>query len=776
MKRPLAIFCLGILAVVGAYLLLRPPEYKDFTKWEGNLCEIIGQVDRIEIKNNYGKTQSIIYLKQISYVQKFQKNQSLNYFNETDYSKTNYNKTSYGKIDQSSVPEGVMCYVKDGVQDPPQIGAFVLISGRFETFRQATNPGEFDARQYYRILGLEAKMSDAVIHGSSKGFNYLKEFQYRLRRGMEEKIENCYPPKEAGILITMLLGNKGNLDNDIEKLYRMAGILHILSVSGLHVSILGYGLHRVLCKLGTPVRIAALIAVLWMWFYGGMIGAGVSAFRAIVMFTIRMFAKWCGRTYDLLTSLAMAAVLLIGSEPLYFYHSGFWLSFTCVLAIGVLYPKLKIKEKAEFVRETEGRFGLKFRVLGLENMGIRLINSWLVSFSVTVMTLPVLLWFYYEVSLWGLLWNLVIVPLVSIVMGGGILNVLLPVWVQKVSLLIARGNCVLLGFFELLCRFTEWTGWGNLILGKPEVWQMLLFVIGVIGFLAFADKWKYYLRLAALTGLVCLMLIRPPKDFMLTFLDVGQGDGICLQNSNGNVYLIDGGSSDKKSVGTYQILPFLKHEGIRNIEAVFLTHGDEDHVSGIKELLEMQKGGVRIKRVVLPDLAVKEMKEEFGDIIALCRRVGTNVHIMKRGQVITDDKLRLTCMHPPENYNGESNASSQVLYMTWQEISALFTGDVEGEGERMLTQILQEQKIEAVTVLKVAHHGSRYSTGDEFLSQITPQVAVISCGKSNSYGHPHEDTLSRLDVCGSKSFTTPEFGAIIIEVNEKIRLHTYLKK
>lgn len=736
MRRPLAVFCLVCLLAVGGLVCFKPPEYPDISEMEGKECQVIGRVDKIEYKMIFGKEQSVLYLKQISY---FAEIQAKSHTQHAD-----------------RMPTGLVCYISKEEPIPLKIGSTVLVSGIFEGFPEATNPGEFDTRLYYRILGLSGKIKKASVLKTGTEYDKIADLQFSLRCFLEGKIKACYPEKEAGIMMTMLLGNKTELDEEIKDLYRGAGILHILSVSGLHVSVLGYGFHRLLRKAGLPVRFCAVLAVCWMWFYGGMIGMGVSAFRAVLMFGIRMLAKWCGRTYDLLTALAVAAVLLISSEPLYFFHSGFWLSFTCVLAISLLYPRLKVKEK-------EGG-GIKVRV----------VNSILLGISVTVMTLPVFLWFYYEVSFWGILWNLVVVPLMSVVMGGGIVNLALPGFASGLSSLVAKGNCVVLWLFETLCRVTEQTGCGNLILGQPAVFQILAFVIGMLLFLWLSQKWRLYQKMLVLSVLTMLVVFRLPGGFRITFLDVGQGDGICLQNENGNVYLIDGGSSSKSKVGTYQILPFLKQQGIRRVQAVFVSHSDSDHISGILELLEQQRGGVKLEKIVLSKVKGQVLWEEYGELLTLCRENGTAVYTIKKGEQLRDDKLTLTCLHPAPDFMGDSNASSQVLRVDYKNFSALLTGDVEGEGALCLQQVLIEQEIAPVTVLKAAHHGSRNSTSQTFLAQTQPMLTVISCGKNNRYGHPHEEVIRRLTDVKSTILQTARQGAVTVQVQgERIKVSTW---
>lgn len=762
MKRPLAAVCLAVLAAAGLKTWLMPPSFPSLEQWEGMGCQAAGRVNKVEEKTIYGKEQSVLYLDQIFY---FEANQE---------SSEEIKSLKKQKTAKEEMPKGIVCYLEGkntGEETDFRIGSRVLVEGTFETYAGASNPGEFDVRLYYRILGLSGKIKEAsVIHGSVE-YDRFRDGLYRIKKWGENKLKAYFPEKEAGILMTMLFGDKSELDSGVKELYKTAGILHILSVSGLHVSLLGYGFYRLLRRCGLSMQCSAIAAVLWMAAYGIMIGMGVSAFRAVLMFCIQMLAEWWGRTYDLLTALAVAAVLLILQNPLYFFHSGFWLSFTCVLAIRLLYPWLKLPEKAE-----ENRFVCRIRSLG---------NAVLLSVSITIVTLPVFLWFYYEVSFWGILWNLLVIPLMSIVMGGSIVTMLLPMAAGKAAGLLVGGICLLLGFFEDLCKFTEKTGQGNLILGQPSFSGIVLFTAGLLVFLMLAAKLRYYQRVAGLLLLTGIFLIRPPSVFQITFLDVGQGDGICIQNENGNVYLIDGGSSSKKNVGTYQLLPFLKQQGISSVEAVFLSHSDQDHVNGILELLEKQKGGVTIRSVIISGNRDEGMEETWQKLLAACRESGTVIYTMQAGEEFVDGGLTFVCLHPPKAFRGESNAASQVLLLSYMDASqntrrnfeVLFTGDVEDEGEENLERVLEELEIANVDLLKVAHHGSRNSTSEKLLTRLNPRISIISCGQNNSYGHPHAELLERLNGAGSRIYRTDESGAVTVKIkNGKILVNRYLQR
>ena len=259
-------------------------------------------------------------------------------------------------------------------------------------------------------------------------------------------------------------------------------------------------------------------------------------------------------------------------------------------------------------------------------------------------------------------------------------------------------------------------------------------------------------------------------------LDVGQGDCIHIRSEEGNHYLIDGGNSSKSQVMKYQILPYLKSEGVSHLEAVFVTHSDIDHCSGILTMLEEYPAeALSIGSLILPDIAESSMDEQYLELERLAAEKDIRVQYMSRGQKITDGEMRIHCMHPYQDYETETaNEYSLVLLLTYGEFSGLFTGDVEGEGEEAMWKYMQAAgKAEGdkrLTLLKVAHHGSRYSTSEEMLESLQPKLAVISCAEDNSYDHPHEETLERLAAVGSRMLTTPECGAITVEVGKEIRV------
>ncbi len=271
----------------------------------------------------------------------------------------------------------------------------------------------------------------------------------------------------------------------------------------------------------------------------------------------------------------------------------------------------------------------------------------------------------------------------------------------------------------------------------------------------------------------------------VTFLDVGQGDCICVQLSSGEVYLFDCGSSSRKGIGEDVLIPFLKYYGISEIDAVFASHGDADHMNGLVELMNLRKENhITIRQLILPKMEQAVLQEEFGELLRATEgtdeaEIPVSVIWAGEGWTVDGDDTFL-CLHPSAGRVSQGgNEGSQCFYVELHEgeneLSLLLTGDVEGIGEKEVTDELKQWGIGNVDALKVAHHGSKYSTTDAFLEVAKPSVAVISCGRRNSYGHPHEETLKRLEAAKCDVLTTPQYGAITVEVDEGVKVYGFTR-
>ena len=680
----------------------------------------------------------------------------------------------------------------------PSIGSRVRISGSFSLYTEATNIGQFDARNYYAARKIYGQVKKAAIVYTEPP-NIIgrgKECLWQLRRHLAETFLEVYGEENGALLAAMLLGERTFLSEETQSLYKAAGTLHVIAVSGLHISLLGLGLYRLLRRIFDAQAPAAVISVLCMAAYVFLVGNPPSAVRAFIMFAMGLLAGYWKRTLDTPTALSLSAAIILMGNPFYIGQSSFLLSFLAILAIAVFQPALKeclaLINPYHFPlsRLLDSRRAWRLRHLdpqkvtgGCHELLKKAGNGLQSSFSVWIVTLPVQLFFFSEVSLFGIFFNLLIIPLMGVILLLGIAGLFLKEIFHLFTFLTGSA----LTDWEItvisICRYAEgiffaiikaggsladrlsfamWTP------GKPAYGKMLLafgllLLFCLLGNLSengrtFPEKfWKY--RLGILLGVILLLAGYPAHNLQITFLDVGQGDGICMELPDGSVYLMDGGSSDVSKVGNYRLVPFLKAKGIRKIDAVFLSHGDADHINGIAELLEEKK--MSIDCICLPAGAEQE---EFVEIRDLARARNISVRTIQAGDFWENNGAKFWCLNPAD-VTASGNAASMVLYMEYQDFSMLLTGDLEGGGEKSVAALLRSNAITGISVLKVAHHGSKNSTKEEFLRQCSPAVAVISCGEHNTYGHPHKETLERLNDMGTAVYRTDCSGAVQITVS-----------
>ncbi|MCD8019119.1 MAG: MBL fold metallo-hydrolase, partial [Clostridiales bacterium] len=337
------------------------------------------------------------------------------------------------------------------------------------------------------------------------------------------------------------------------------------------------------------------------------------------------------------------------------------------------------------------------------------------------------------------------------------------VWLVPAGLLClpARG---ILSLFQLLFANVQQLPGALLVTGCPTIFQMLLVYCaeGMFLYCWYHRLWRKFFNGTIFTAAL-FFCFHPENALRIVMLDVGQGDGIYIRTAGGESMLIDGGSSSRTGVGQYVIEPALKYYGESRLDYIIVTHGDTDHISGIQELFEM---GYPVVHLLLQ--TGQEDDEALQLLAALAAQAGTEVSYVGRGDQIVFPEMTMTCLHPfSDFFTDDRNAASLVFHLSYDTFDALFTGDLEETGEEALCQRLSENTLFSgeLELLKVAHHGSRYSTSEEFLSLTEPEMALVSAGRGNMYGHPHAELLDRLADYDVAVFQTQEMGAIVLETN-----------
>ena len=658
--------------------------------------------------------------------------------------------------------------ISETKQDIASIGEILIVEGKISAFHQARNEGNFDELSFYQSQKIDLKIVEITLKRKYGEPDLFRESLFLLRRKICAVYELCMSKETGGVLAMMVLGEKSLIDQEVKALYQKVGISHVLAISGLHISVIGMTLYKLLRKICGTFWLSGAAAGAFMLAYGCMTGFRPSSARAILMFLLMLSAQAVGRTYDSLSALSLAAFLLLWENPFLLSYAGFLFSFTAVIGV-VLVGNIIVKT---FDEKKEHKIWKTFYT----------------SFSIQLMTLPLTAYFYYEIPVYGILVNFLILPLVSVLLSVGIVGGA----VGLVSLEMAKWVLVpcqwILLFYQELSAFVQKLPQSGLITGQLELSRMicyyvLLFV--VLFAIAKAKKQRFFGAIG--TVLLIYVLTLPQKEFELDVLDVGQGDGIYLRTESGQHLFFDGGSSDVSQVGIYRILPFLKCKGVREIDYWFVSHADKDHISGLQELLE---AGYPIETLVFAEsIPVDEAYEELLELAA-----GNQTEVVRMGyqDTLHMGDATLTCVFPYEGFiSDDKNAASLVLLYEEAGFSGLLTGDIGEKEEKWIAtewekkrrntaeEVSSENQQTAIELdfYKVAHHGSKYSNSEELLAVLQPEFAVVSCGENNRYGHPHAETLERLEKVGCEIWRTEESGQVMLKMHgDEIEIIKYIRK
>ena len=712
MKRPLCLICL----ILNIFLIFRAVDSKSainpYSEISNKTCTYEGTVKDIQYKSTRGNLTQILYLKG---------------------------------------SPNIIVYM-GSITPEPKIGSKILISGTGFSFQSARNEGMFDALTYYNSIGYSYGIKNGIIKGSSSSYNRFMHTLYLVRRYLSSKIDILLPEEEASIIKTMLLGQKKEIDNDIKELYTRNGIAHILSISGLHISMIGLGFFNLLKRLGTHHKTAAVISSIAIVLYGLMSGLSVSSGRAILMFMLTMGAIMFGRTYDMLTSVSLFSTIFMLTNSLLLYNSGFLFSFGIIYGISIILPTLT-------------------SVAASENKPSRASRAFLNSLSMAVISLPIYYFCYYQIPIYSIILNFLVLPVMSILMGGSF--VMLTISCINISLGKPLAFLIIgiLKFFKELAIFFDSLPFHYYTPGKPKLWQLIIFIFICVLLYLLKKRLKLYIRWLVMLGGILILTIRINPQTEICMLDVGQGESIFIRNcpsfvtfpgiSKNFTALMDGGSSDTDKVGEYRIIPFLKSKGASTIDVIFISHTDKDHVNGILELIDQSgQEGLLIKSIVLPNISEALRDERYHAIEQSADKQNISLYYLGNGDILSYRDLEFRCLSPNNSTRySSSNDSSLVIFLRYLGHSILLTGDISSEIEN---DLFFEYPIE---ILKVPHHGSGNSSSSGFLKMLRPSIAIISAGINNQYGHPHKETLERLNKTNTVILRTDLLGQLTLDLS-----------
>ncbi len=546
-------------------------------------------------------------------------------------------------------------------------GDIVNIAGTLKTFECARNEGNFDSKIYYRSIGVDYKFNVKNIEiVDNKRCALLKELDI-----IKEKQKLVYTSiandDDAGVFISMVLGDKSLLGAEIKQLYQKNGISHLLAISGLHISLIGMLIYNILRKLRQSFLISSSVSVFVIVCYAIMTGNSISTRRAVIMLVISLGAQVVGRTYDIITALSISAIILMYDNPYVIENSAFQLSFGAVVGITLVYPALKF---LLIYTNNEIKYALANNIKAinicknnkvlnyiLKKISI-IIDMLLISISVNIVTIPIVMFNYFEVPPYSIILNLIVVPLMSLLMVCAVFAGVIGLFSINIATFVIGVSHYILAIYDMLCRCVQKLPYSIVVTGRPDVKNITIYYAIIIVFITIVniiqyikqndninkkckiikDKslyvFKYNFIYVLLFMAFAILVSRNDNNFELDMIDVGQGDSIFMQTPDSKTYLFDGGSTDINEVGKYRIMPFLKSKKVTSIDCVTISHSDADHINAIVELIQMTGDTFSIKKIVLPDIKNKLSDKSYCELEKKAIEYGIEIEYISTGDII----------------------------------------------------------------------------------------------------------------------------------------------
>ncbi len=571
-----------------------------------------------------------------------------------------------------------------------------------------------------------------------------------VRGALASRLWEVYPQRWAPFALALVLGQRETIDPEVSRRLARSGLAHLLAISGLHVGLLALGLVALGRMFGLAERRAHVLGVALTWAYVFLIGVPASAFRAALMILFWTLGKLAGRPSSPFDVLGLAALVLLVIRPWSVVEAGFQLSFAGAAAVAYASQEAR-----------------SLRWIGNRPPWVRVAAlSLITSAAAVLLTAPVTASHFGRVTPAAIVGNLLAVPLLGLAMPALFSSALLSGW-PDLAAWPAAAALVLLRAIDAVAAGLSAIEWLSLSFERPGlVFSLTYLVLLILGAHALHGAWQRqrFVRAAGVAAAIALLWMpvraQLPAELSIYLIDVGQGDAIAIETPGHHWILVDAGPrGDRFDAGLSRVVPLLKRRGARRLEAWVLTHPDMDHVGGAPAVLD----ALEVERVIGPG----RVTGQAGQIAVLEKLASDSIEWIRASDEsrLTLDGVELVFLHPGDLGRvaelDEPNALSLVFRLEYGRFAMLFTGDVPGSVEDELSRT--DGASVRAQILKVSHHGSASSTSERFLDAVQPELAVISVGRGNRYGHPAERVLRRLAARGVAVRRTDREGTLVIE-------------
>ena len=666
-----------------------------------------------------------------------------------------------------------------------EYGDKVRLQGEFRKGSEQRNTGGFDYQLYLKSIHIYGTLKvEKYQKISSNNTNWIEKGIHTIKVAITNNIETVLEKEEAQIVKGLILGDTTELQEELKEKFQVANISHVLAVSGMHIIYIIIGI-EVVFKKWLGKRQVKYVVIFGLVFYMALTGFTSSIVRAGIMGIMNMFAFLVYRKNDIWTAIAISLGIILIQNP--YALTGVGLQLSYLGTIGIILFHKNIKQYLDNMKWINNHIEIKrskriFKII--ENLK-EMIS---VTLSAQMMILPIMLYHFHIIGIYFVITNI----LVSIIIGPIMFLSIIFIFSTFIHLKFSQFISIFLSFgIKGLIQISHLSNlpFSKIYVPTPSILGIIIYYIVIlvgnqiyvvytgkhlnstqkrVKNLIALMKYKLYEKkkktkkiyqkifqekngkaFIVRTYKVILLMIfligiyQFPKDLEIHFLDVGQGDACFIITPNHKTILIDGGGSTSSSfdVGKDTLIPYLLDRGYTKLDYVFISHFDQDHVGGILSLLEELKvGQIFVSKQ-------EEESENYEEFLGRVKEKNLQVREVKKGDKIIIGDVTFHILWPIEKQIEENqlNNNAMVMKLQYKEFSMLFTGDIEEVAEKkILDTYNNDLDILKATVLKVAHHGSKSSSTEEFLKAVNSKVAIIGVGESNMFGHPSDVVLERL--------------------------------
>ena len=674
-----------------------------------------------------------------------------------------------------------------------EYGDIISFKGEFQEPSKKRNYGGFDYKNYLKTLKIYGtiKLENGEVLEKNKG-NILISFSNKISNSVKEKIYDLLDKREANLLIGLLLGDDDNIDDDIEEAFKISSLSHVLAVSGMQVTYIITAMYFIFNNI-LGKRKTKIVIIIILIFYTILTGFSPSIVRASIMGILIMGAGLFYRKNDIWNSTAISLLLMLIYNPFLITNVGLQLSYLGTIGIILLNKTfLRIFNKIRFEK-----YILNRKIINIVSKIIEILT---VTISASVVVFPIMLYNFNLFGTYFLITNL----LASIIIGPitifGTVIVIISFIFLKFGKMFSIFLEISLNILVLVSNFSK-LPFSKIYITTPKI-SMIIFYYVLIIFFNYIYKiynnrnlsltqirfrnlialYKYKIkeiynnkksRKKIISILILIVFCFNIYNFFIIkrelkiyFVDVGQGDSTFIVTPKNETILIDGGGSlgTDFDVGESTLLPYILDRGYKKIDLMFVSHFDQDHIGGLFKILEELK----VEKVCISKQ--EEDSENYQKFLNIVKEKNIQVLVVKKGdKIVLDNNLYFDILWPKDKQIEENklNNNAIVMKLNYNNFSMLFTGDIEKKAEEEILETYKNSKILESDILKVAHHGSKTSTTDEFLNKVKPKIALIGVGKDNMFGHPSNTTIEKLEKMNIKIYRTDLNAEISICVNDK---------